>query len=279
MVGDQIPDASQEPVAAGDFAERNDEGDEVVMVVLDFAFHLVMRKTVMHVVLGGRGDAEKGRGIESAMLGGNELGALADLALEVARELLGLMRREKIGLVQHDHVGAVELILEQFLDRVFVVEIGIGGTLRRHRVLVVGEATFGQRLGVDDGDDAVDGDARFDLRPVEGAHQRLRQSEARCLDDDMLGRPVAVEEFLHRRHEVIRDRAADTAIGELDDVLLATDIVAAAFEDFAVDADIAELVDDKGDPPPLGVLQEMADQGRLAGAEKAGDDGGRDFLQ
>ena len=39
-----------------------------------------------------------------------------------------------------------------------------------------------------------------------------------------------------------------------------------------IDAEIAELVDDERDPLALGVLQHMADEGRLAGAEKAGHD-------
>ena len=44
-------------------------------------------------------------------------------------------------------------------------------------------------------------------------------------------------------------------------------------QDLAVDADIAELVDDEREPLALGVLEQMADQRRLAGAEEAGDDG------
>ena len=44
-------------------------------------------------------------------------------------------------------------------------------------------------------------------------------------------------------------------------------------QDLAVDADIAELVDDQRQAFALGVLEEMADQRRLAGAEEAGDDG------
>src|SRR5262249_32835537 len=62
-------------------------------------------------------------------------------------------------------------------------------------------------------------------------------------------------------------------------VLLAAYVIAAAFEDLAIDADIAELVDDERDPPSFGILQEMADQCRLAGTEKAGDDGRGDFLE
>src|ERR1043166_8795823 len=42
-----------------------------------------------------------------------------------------------------------------------------------------------------------------------------------------------------------------------------------------VDADRAELVDDDGGAAPLRALKERAHQGRLPGAEEAGDDGAR----
>ena len=54
-------------------------------------------------------------------------------------------------------------------------------------------------------------------------------------------------------------------------------VIAAALQDLAVDADIAELVDDQRDAPALGILQQVADQRGLAGAEEAGDDGGGDL--
>ena len=140
--------------------------------------------------------------------------------------------------------------------------------------LVVGEAAFGQRLGIDHGHHAVDGHARLDLGPVEGAHQRLGQGEARGLDHDVLGRVGAVEQLPHGRHEIIGHGAADAAIGQFDDVLLAAGRIAAALQDLAVDAHVAELVDDQRDAAALGVLQHVADQRGLAGAEEAGDDGG-----
>ena len=84
---------------------------------------------------------------------------------------------------------------------------------------------------------------------------------------------LAREDGVERRHELVRDRAAQAAIGELDDVLLRAGGVAAALEDLAVDADVAELVDDDGEPAALRIRQHMADQRRLSRAEKAGDDG------
>ena len=80
------------------------------------------------------------------------------------------------------------------------------------------------------------------------------------------------ENGVERRHEFIGHGAAQAAVGKLDDVLLGARGIAAAFEDFAVDADVAELVDDHREPAPVRVGEHMADQRRLPGAEKAGDD-------
>jgi hypothetical protein len=60
--------------------------------------------------------------------------------------------------------------------------------------------------------------------------------------------------------------------GQLDDAVLRAAFDAAAFQDLAVDADIAELVHDHGKPASIGILEHVPHQGRLAGAEKAGDD-------
>ena len=86
-------------------------------------------------------------------------------------------------------------------------------------------------------------------RPVEGLHQRLRQREPGGLDHDVLDRGPARQDHVERRHEFVRHRAAQAAVGELDDVLFRAGRVAAALEDLAVDADVAELVDDDGEPP------------------------------
>src|SRR5690606_37278660 len=54
--------------------------------------------------------------------------------------------------------------------------------------------------------------------------------------------------------------------------------VAAAGEDFLVDAEFAELVDDQRDALALRVRQQVAHQRGLTGAEEAGDDGNGDLL-
>ena len=88
----------------------------------------------------------------------------------------------------------------------------------------------------------------------------------------LIDRWLAGENEIERGHELVRHRAAQAAVGELDDVLLRAGGVAAAFEDLAVDADVAELIDDHRQAAPAGVGKDVADQRSLPGAEKAGDD-------
>ena len=134
-------------------------------------------------------------------------------------------------------------------------------------------------LGIGQRDHAVDGDARADLRPVERLQQRLRQRQARGLDQDVIGPHLARQQRLDGRDEVVGHRAADAAIGQLDDVLLRTIGVGAGFQDLAVDAVAAELVDQHGELLAAGIRHQMPDQRGLAGAEKAGDHGDGDFRE
>ena len=59
--------------------------------------------------------------------------------------------------------------------------------------------------------------------------------------------------LLHGRHEIVGDRAADAAVGQLDDVVLGAAGIAAAEQQLAVDADLAELVDDQRDAAAAGM--------------------------
>jgi hypothetical protein len=155
---------------------------------------------------------------------------------------------EQVALVEHDEIGAGDLVLKDFLDRIVVIERRVGGALRE-RFEIVRDAAVGERRAIDHDDDAVDGDAALDRRPVERLHQRLRQREAGGFDDDVLDAAFG-ENGIERRHELVGDRAAQAAVGELDDVVFRAGFVAAAFEDFAVDADVAEFVDDDGKRRP-----------------------------
>ncbi len=149
---------------------------------------------------------------------------------------------------------------------------GVGDALFGQRIEIVRDAAVGKCGAIDHDDDAVDGDAIFDRRPVKRLHQRFRQRQPRRLDDDVLD-ALAGEDRIERRHEFVGDGAAQAAVGELDDIVLGAGGIAAAFEHFAVDADIAELVDDHRELAVLRVGDDLANERSFAGAEKAGDDG------
>ena len=95
----------------------------------------------------------------------------------------------------------------------------------------------------------------------------------------MLGRRIEGQQRLDRRQEIVGDGAADAAVGEFDDGEPSGPqaLDAAAAQHVAVDADVAELVDDERQPPTLRRFQHVADQRRLARPEEAGDDGDRNF--
>ena len=158
-----------------------------------------------------------------------------------------------------------------------MVEGPVGFALGLDGVGIAGEEPAGDRGAIDHGDHAVYRDPGADLRPAKGLDQGLGQGEPGSLDDDMVRRIGPIQEALNGRDEVVGDRAADAAVGQFQDVVLGAARDAAALENFAVHAEVAELVDDQGQALAAGVLQEVPDSRGLAGAEEAGDDGRGDL--
>ncbi len=90
------------------------------------------------------------------------------------------------------------------------------------------------------------------------------------VEGDLPGAPPRGE-IGQGRPQVVADAAAQAAVAELDDLLLA-----AGDDDLAVDVLLAELVLDDGDLPPVSLGEDAAQQGGFAGPEEAGEDGGGD---
>ena len=95
----------------------------------------------------------------------------------------------------------------------------------------------------------------------------------------MIGRLGPRQQGLDGGQKIVGDGAANAAVGELDDVVLAAGVVTARREHLAVDTDVAELVDHQRQAPAVGVFDKVADQAGLAGAEKAGHHGGGNFFR
>src|SRR5262249_1983869 len=123
------------------------------------------------------------------------------------------------------------------------------------------------------GNDSIARDPTLYRWPPKGLDQWLREREPGCLDHNMLDRRCARQDRIQRRYKIVGDRTAEAAVGQFDDILLRTRLVAATFENFAVDADITELIHDAGHSSPVCMGQDVPDQRRLAGSEKTGDDG------
>src|SRR6056297_2128918 len=93
----------------------------------------------------------------------------------------------------------------------------------------------------------------------------------------MIGGILTVQQLFQRRYEIFGHGAADAAVGQFHHVILGAAFDAAALEDAAIDAKIAEFVDNKRDALAIRVFQHVANEGGFPGAQKTGDDGGRDL--
>ena len=85
---------------------------------------------------------------------------------------------------------------------------------------------------------------------------------------------VLRQQLLHAWQEVIGDRAADTSVGKLDDVVSAAAFGAAILKHRTIHADVAELVDNQGEPLAVGLGDDVADQRGFTGPEEPGYHGG-----
>ncbi len=223
-------------------ARDDDEAFEIVVIVREL--EIVAGRTLRDVVLGGCFEAEQHARRQRAVRCVNAGDARSQPFPERAPGRRERVAIHQVGLVEHGEIGRHELIAEHFLDR--VVMRGKAGAGRR-----LSEAAR-ERRSIDHGDNAIDRDARLDLGPVERLQQRFRQREARGLDDDMIGALRRIEEARQRRQKILGDGAADAAVRELDHLVVGARI-AAREQQLAIDAELAELVDEKADAAARGM--------------------------
>ncbi len=258
------------------------EGVELVVVVVLVAFVVVVGRPAV--------DVQLGLGVESQQDRQRQLAPARLDDLHRRRQLPGDLRAdprqglgvELVGLVQDHQVGTGQLVLEQFVQRRFMVEVGVLAALLVHLLGMGGEGTGRHRRAVDHGDHRVDRAGVADFRPLESLHQRLGQGQAAGLDEDLVKVAAARHQLAHHREELFLHGAAQATVGQLENAALRLFFAAAdgtLLEDLAVDAEFAELVDDHRDAPAFGVVQHVPEQGGLAGAEEAGDDGDGEFRQ
>ena len=114
----QRGDARGERGRIGDFAERHDEGIEIVVIVLFLG--VVPGAAVVDVVFGADAKPEQQRLIDLAVGDGDHLHAARQHAGDRRQRLVDAGGVDQIALVEHDEIGAGDLILEHFLDRIVV---------------------------------------------------------------------------------------------------------------------------------------------------------------
>ena len=258
-----------------DGRKRHNEAVEVVMVM--FRVDVMMRRTVRQIILRRCGKAEQHQRINPPSRGAHDLRTLPRALRQTIGDVAFFRGVEQIGLVEDDEIGAGELIFEHFFERIVVIDRLRLFAFLGDRIEIIGETSFRNGLAVDDGDDAVDRELGADRRPVERLDQRLRQREPGGLDDDVVGTLLMRQQRLDRRHEIVGDGATQATIGEFDDVLFGAVVDSAGAQNFTVDADVAEFINDERETSVLGVFEHMTNERGLTRAEKAGDDRCRNF--
>ena len=154
-----------------------------------------------------------------------------------------------------------------------MIQLIVFGTHRLDPVGIIGKAPGSDGRPIQDCNHAVDRHPRAHLGPAKGLDQRFGQCQAGGFDDNVIGRFGQGEDLFDRRQKVVGDRAADAAIGQLEDVFIRAVGIAAAFEQFTVHREIAEFIDHEGKFLAVGLFDQVTDHRGLAGTKKAGDNG------
>ena len=189
--------------------------------------------------------ADHARDRHRAALGVVDVGVRIDRA-HMRLDVEKLRLAHEVGLVDEDHVGEGDLVF------------------RLGRIL----QAVAQPLGVGDGDDRVELGSPADIGvDEEGLGDRRGIGEAGGLDDDRVELALAPHQTVDDANQVAAHGAADAAIVHFENFLVRID------DEVAIDADLAELVDDDGELLAVRLRQDAVEKGGLAGAEIAGQDG------
>jgi len=187
---------------------------------------------------------------------------------------LDLLVGDEIRLVDQDDVRELNLIDEQIDQGALVVRPGLLPPIRKQigRVEVLGEP-----VRIHDRHHRVDfcnlgqGVPKL-VGQVEGDGHRHRLRDAARLDHQVV-EPAVVGQRLDLGEQVLPHRAADAAVRHFHQALLGLDEVRLFVDERGVDVDLGHVVDDDGDAAVLGVVEDVLEKCRLAGAEVAGENG------
>ena len=127
---------------------------------------------------------------------------------------------------------------------------------------------------IDERDDPVKRELRANLVVhEEGLSDRTGIGEPCGLHQHIVELVAALHEVAEHANQVSAHRAADAAVRHLEDLFVSVD------DERLIDADLSVLVLDHGNALAVLLTQDPVEQGRLARAEEAGEDGYRYFLR
>ena len=175
------------------------------------------------------------------------------LRVRIQLSRLGFNAREvrlvhEVGLVEQEEIGHRDLLA---------------------RRLGVGHLLF-DLLHVHDGDDRVHPHELLERRDVQKRlRHRPRIGDARGFDEQVV-EAALFQKVLHTLHQILPHRAAQAAVAHLQHFVLG------AFDQRAIDADLADFIDDDGKLVAVLLLEDVVEQRGFPGAEKAGEDGDGD---
>ena len=159
-----------------------------------------------------------------------------------------LVGRHQVGLVEDDAVGESDL------------RLGLGCIVEMK----------GNVFGIHQRHDAVEAEALLDfLIAEEGLSDRAGIGQAGRFHQHIVELIPALHELTENSDEVAAHSAAKATIVHLEDLFVGLD------DQFVVDTDLTKLVLDNRNPLPVVGCQNAVQQGGLAGAEKAREDGHR----
>ena len=239
---------------------------------------VVVRRAAFEVVFGGSVQTQRNGGWHSAIARLDQTSARPCVFLDASFNVAPVAVFDQVGFVDDDQVSAAQLLFEQLFERGLVVQRFIRFPSGLNRYWVRREQTVGHSAAINHRHNTIDRHARTESRPINRFDQGLRQGQTAGFDHDMLGRIVPVEQGFHSRDKVVGNRAAQAAVGQLHDVIVAAAFDPAAAQDLTVHAHVAKLVDDQRNATAAGVLQPMADEAGFASAQKAGHDGNGNLL-
>ena len=258
-----------------DRLEGDDERVEIVVIVTFFS--IVARWAREEIILGGRGEAEQHVGVELALMRRHDLDGARNLRGDFGADFLQRFGVQQIRLVEQDQVGAKQLVFVDLLQRIVMIERGVRARCRGK----LASSSAKRPSATAAASTTAITPSTVSLALISGQSKAFTSGLGRASPE------VSIRMWSGRGSRASRlsmaGRKSSATVQHrqplASSMILSSeqDLDPTVAQDLAVDADVAELVDDKGEAAALGMGQHMADERGLARAQESGDDGDGDL--